>query len=99
MNPCIEYDLESIREQAMYADEPVSLPPRYSVVGVSLIWERGNVCEETILETDDLSLARIVADLENNCAGPNGWDAAVVWDQHHGREVPYIRLLQGGKGR
>lgn len=85
MTSTIEYDLEVMRE-SMY-DEPAKLPPRYAVIGCLLI---SGVTEhdDVIIETDSLWEARVVADLETHCQGRDGWDAAIVWDQWHGRIVP-----------
>ena len=97
MTTAIEYDLEYLREQAMYS-EPVEKPCRYAVIGCLLVVQRGFERDVVVFETDDLGLARIVADLESHCAGPNGWDAAIVWDQYCGREVPQaLRSIRGGK--
>ena len=97
-NMTIHYDLEAIREAEMYSDEPVEKPCRYAVIGCLLVAERGFERDVTICETDDLGLARIVADLESHCAGPDGWDSAVVYDQYQGREVPApLHLIRGGR--
>jgi hypothetical protein len=97
MTTAIEYDIEYLREQSMYS-EPVEKPCRYVVIGCLLVAQRGFERDVTIFETDDLGLARIVADLESHCAGPNGWDSAIVWDQYKGREVPQaLRSIRGGR--
>ena len=94
----IHYDLEAIREMAMYDSEPVEKPCRYAVIGCLLVAERGFERDVVICETDDLGLARIVADLESHCAGPDGWDSAVVYDQYKGKEVPApLHLIRGGR--
>jgi hypothetical protein len=92
MTSTIEYDLEAMRE-SIY-DEPAEMPPRYAVIGCLLI-AGSTEHDDLILETDSLWEARVVADLETHCQGVNGWDAAIVWDQHTGRIVPdHVRSIR-----
>lgn len=94
----IHYDLEAMREAEMYSDETFEKPARYAVIGCLLVAEREFERDVVICETNDLGLAQIVADLESHCAGPNGWDSAVVYDQYVGREVPSpLHLIRGGR--